>query len=44
MLLVVLSVLDSEVFGGYIINILPSGTGVSFLFKDIIEKLNWLSS
>ena len=43
MLLVVSSVLDPEAFGGYITNILPSGAGVGFLFKGIIEKLNRLS-
>jgi hypothetical protein len=43
-LLVVLSVLDSKAFGGYIASVLPSGVGVGFLFRGIIKKLNQLSS
>ena len=37
-LLVVSSVLDLEAFGGYIASILLSSTGVSFLFRGIIEN------
>ena len=44
MLLAVLSILDPEVFGGYIASGLPSGAGIGFLFKGIMEKLNRLSS
>ena len=40
----VLSALDPKAFGSYIANILLSGTGVGFLFKGIMEKLNQLSS
>ena len=43
MLLAVLSILDSEAFGGYITSILPLGVGVGFLFRGIIKKLNQLS-
>ena len=42
-LLVVSSALDPKVFCGCIASILPSGAGVGFLFKGIIEKLNQLS-
>ena len=41
-LLVVLSVLNLKAFGGYIISVLLLGIGVGFLFRGIIEKLNWL--
>ena len=44
MLLAVLFILNPEAFSGYIANKLLSGTGVGFLFRGIIEKLNWLSS
>ena len=44
MLLVVLSALNPEAFGGYIASILLLGAGVGFLFRGIIEKLNQLSS
>ena len=44
MFLVVLFTLNPEAFGGYIANRLLSGIGVGFLFKGIMEKLNWLSS
>ena len=40
MLLVVLSILDPEVFSSYITNILLSRAGIGFLFKGIIKKLN----
>jgi hypothetical protein len=43
-LLAVLSILNAEVFGGYIASVLPSGIDIGFLFKGIIEKLNQLSS
>ena len=43
-LLAVSSTLDPKAFGGYIASVLPSGIGVGFLFKGIIEKLNRLSS
>ena len=43
MLLVVLSTLDSKTFCGYIASVLPSGVGVGFLFKGIVEKLKQLS-
>ena len=39
-LLVVLSALKSKAFSSYITSILLSSTGVGFLFRDIIEKLN----
>ena len=39
-LLTVLSVLDFKAFCGCIASILPSGAGVGFLFRGIIEKLN----
>ena len=39
-LLVILSTLNSKVFGGCIASILLLGVGVGFLFKGIIEKLN----
>jgi len=42
--LVVLSALDPKAFGGCIVNVLPLGIGVGFLFRGIIEKLNRLSS
>jgi len=42
--LAVLSALDPKAFGSYIISVLPSGAGVGFLFRGIIEKLNRLSS
>ena len=38
--LAVSSVLDSEAFSSYIASILPLSTGVGFLFRGIIEKLN----
>jgi len=40
MLLAVLSILDPKAFYGYIASVLLLGIGVSFLFRDIIEKLN----
>ena len=43
MLLAVSSTLDPKAFYGYIANILPSGIGVGFLFRGIInsrKKLN----
>ena len=41
-LLAVLSALDPKVFSSYIISGLLLGVGISFLFRGIIEKLNWL--
>jgi len=35
---VVLSTLDPKAFGGYIVSILPLGTGVGFLFRGIIPS------
>ena len=44
MLLAVSSTLDPKAFGGYIASVLLLGIGVGFLFRDIIENLNRLSS
>ena len=44
MLLVVLSTLNPKAFCGRITSVLLLGVGVGFLFGDIIEKLNRLSS
>ena len=35
----VLSVLNPKAFSSYITSILPSGVGVGFLFRGIIEKI-----
>ena len=43
-LLAISSVLNPKAFCSYITSVLLSGVGVGFLFKDIIEKLNPLSS
>jgi len=42
--LAVLFVLDPKIFSGYIINVLLLGAGVGFFLKNIIKKLNQLSS
>ena len=44
MFLVVSPILDPKAFSGRIISVLPLGVGIGFLFRGIIEKLNWLSS
>jgi len=44
MLLAVSSALDPKAFYGCIASVLLSGVGVGFLFRGIVEKLNWLSS
>ena len=44
MFLAVSSILDPKAFSGYIISVLLLSIGVGFLFRGIIEKLDWLSS
>jgi len=44
MLLAVSSILDPKAFYGYIASVLLLSIGAGFLFRGIIEKLNWLSS
>ena len=44
MFLAVSPILDPKAFSGYIVSVLLSGIGVSFLFGGIVEKLNRLSS